>query len=102
MPDYARCVDISTQGSLKAMVLPGVLAVGAPVVVGMLLGAEALGGMLMGAIASGFMLAVTMANAGGSWDNAKKYIESGAHGGPAVPEGLTLRLIALTPLGCGN
>ena len=80
-PDYARCVDISTQGALKAMILPGVLAVMTPVVVGMLLGAEALGGMLMGAIASGFMLAVTMANAGGSWDNAKKFIESGAHGG---------------------
>ena len=80
-PDYARCVDISTQGALKAMILPGVLAIVTPVVVGMLLGAEALGGMLMGAIASGFMLAVTMANAGGSWDNAKKFIESGAHGG---------------------
>ena len=80
-PDYARCVDISTQGSLKAMVLPGVLAVVTPVVIGILLGPEALGGMLIGAIASGFMLAVTMANAGGSWDNAKKFIESGAHGG---------------------
>ena len=80
-PDYARCVDISTQGALKSMILPGVLAVATPVVVGMLLGASALGGMLMGAIASGFMLAVTMANAGGSWDNAKKLIESGAHGG---------------------
>ena len=80
-PDYARCVDISTQGSLRAMVLPGILAVLAPVIIGTLLGKEALGGMLIGAIASGFMLAVTMANAGGSWDNAKKYIESGAHGG---------------------
>lgn len=80
-PDYARCVDISTQGSLKAMILPGVLAVVAPVIIGSLLGKEALGGMLIGAIASGFMLAVTMANAGGSWDNAKKYIEGGAHGG---------------------
>ncbi len=80
-PDYARCVDISTKGSIRAMVLPGVLAVLAPVIIGTLLGAEALGGMLMGSIASGFMLAVTMANAGGSWDNAKKYIESGAHGG---------------------
>ena len=80
-PDYARCVDISTQGSLKAMVLPGVLAVVAPVLIGILLGPEGLGGMLIGAIASGFMLAVTMAYAGGSWDNAKKFIESGAHGG---------------------
>ena len=80
-PDYARCVDISTQGSLKAMVLPGILAVVAPVIIGSTLGKEALAGMLIGAIASGFMLAITMANAGGSWDNAKKLIESGAHGG---------------------
>ena len=63
------------------MVLPGVLAIVTPVLIGILLGPEALGGMLIGAIASGFMLAVTMANAGGAWDNAKKFIESGAHGG---------------------
>jgi len=80
-PDYARCVDMSTKGALRAMVLPGLLAVVAPVVIGSTLGKEALAGMLMGAIASGFMLAITMANAGGSWDNAKKLIESGAHGG---------------------
>jgi K(+)-stimulated pyrophosphate-energized sodium pump len=80
-PDYARCVDISTQGSLKAMMLPGAMAVIAPLAVGMLLGPEELGAMLVGAITSGFLLAVTMANAGGAWDNAKKYIEAGNYGG---------------------
>ena len=76
-PDYARCVDISTQGSLKAMILPGTMAVVAPIAVGFILGPEPLGGMLIGAISAGFLLAVTMANAGGAWDNAKKYIEAG-------------------------
>ena len=76
-PEYARCVDISTQGALKEMVVPGILAVAAPLLVGVILGKEALGGWLIGSIAAGFMLAVTMANAGGAWDNAKKYIESG-------------------------
>ena len=76
-PDYARCVDISTRGSLRAMILPGTMAVVAPIAVGFVLGVEALGGMLIGAIAAGFLLAVTMANAGGAWDNAKKYIEAG-------------------------
>ena len=76
-PDYARCVDISTQGSLKAMILPGAMAVIAPVAVGYIMGPEELGAMLVGSIASGFLLAVTMANAGGAWDNAKKYIEAG-------------------------
>ena len=80
-PDYARAVDISTQGALREMVLPGLLAIIAPVAVGFVLGPAALGGLLIGAIAAGFMLAVTMANAGGAWDNAKKYIEAGAHGG---------------------
>ena len=80
-PDYARCVDMSTRGALREMILPGVLAVVAPIAIGMILGKEALAGMLIGAIASGFMLAVTMANAGGSWDNAKKWIESGQLGG---------------------
>ena len=80
-PDYARAVDISTRGALREMVLPGLLAVTAPVLVGFIMGAEALGGMLLGAIAAGFLLAVTMANAGGAWDNAKKYIEAGNHGG---------------------
>jgi K(+)-stimulated pyrophosphate-energized sodium pump len=79
--DYARCVDITTRAALREMVAPGVLAVGSPLVIGLLLGKEALGGMLMGAIASGALLAIMMANAGGAWDNAKKLIESGAHGG---------------------
>ena len=76
-PDYARCVDISTQGSLRAMILPGTMAVIAPIAMGFILGPEPLGGMLIGAITAGFLLAVTMANAGGAWDNAKKYIEAG-------------------------
>ena len=80
-PDYARCVDISTQGSLRAMILPGTMAVVAPIAVGFILGPEPLGGMLIGAISAGFLLAVTMANAGGAWDNAKKYIEAGNFGG---------------------
>ena len=80
-PDYARCVDLSTRGALREMVLPGIMAVAVPLVVGFLLGAEALGGLLIGAVAAGFILAITMANAGGTWDNAKKYIELGHFGG---------------------
>ncbi len=81
--DYARCVDISTSGALRQMVLPGLLAVVVPIGVGLIpfLGAEAVGGLLVGAIATGSLLAITMANAGGAWDNAKKYIEAGQHGG---------------------
>ena len=80
-PDSKRCVDIATQAALKKMVLPGALAVVAPVVIGFGLGPEALGGMLGGALVSGVLLAITMANAGGAWDNAKKYVEKGALGG---------------------
>ncbi|HEX6644954.1 MAG TPA: sodium-translocating pyrophosphatase [Gemmatimonadales bacterium] len=80
-PDSARCVDISTRAALREMILPGVTAVTAPVVVGYFLGIEALGGLLGGATLSGVLLALFMANAGGAWDNAKKYIEGGAHGG---------------------
>ena len=80
-PDYARCVDISTQAALKEMVVPGVMAVAAPLAVGIVFGAEALGGMLGGALASGVMMAIMMSNAGGAWDNAKKYIEEGYYGG---------------------
>jgi K(+)-stimulated pyrophosphate-energized sodium pump len=80
-PDSARCVDISTRAALREMVTPGVTAVAAPVLVGYVLGVQALGGMLAGATLSGVLLALFMANAGGAWDNAKKYIESGAHGG---------------------
>ena len=79
--DYTRAVDISTQGAMREMVLPGVIAMLAPIVVGVILGAEALGGLLIGSIASGFLLAIMMANAGGAWDNAKKYIEAGNLGG---------------------
>ena len=79
--DYAKAVDISTQGAMREMVLPGVLAVIAPLAVGAILGPEALAGLLIGAIATGFLLAIMMANAGGAWDNAKKYVEAGHHGG---------------------
>ncbi len=80
-PDSARCVDISTKAALREMILPGVTAIVAPVVVGYFLGIYALGGMLAGATLSGVLLALFMANAGGAWDNAKKYIEGGEHGG---------------------
>jgi len=80
-PDSARCVDISTRAALKEMVIPGLTAIFVPIVVGVFLGVEALGGVLAGATISGVLLALFMANAGGAWDNAKKHIESGAHGG---------------------
>lgn len=80
-PEYARCVTISTRAALKEMMLPGALAVGAPILIGCLMGFEALGGMLAGSLVSGVMMALFMSNAGGAWDNAKKYIETGAHGG---------------------
>ncbi|MGQ9779875.1 MAG: sodium-translocating pyrophosphatase [Bacillota bacterium] len=80
-PDYARCVDICTRGAQKEMVLPALSAIIAPIVVGLLAGIKAVAGLLGGATASGFVLAVMMANAGGSWDNAKKYIEAGNYGG---------------------
>jgi K(+)-stimulated pyrophosphate-energized sodium pump len=80
-PDTARCVDIATTGALAQMVAPGLTAVLAPIIIGWLLGKEALGGMLAGATTAGVMMALMMANAGGAWDNAKKFIEGGAHGG---------------------
>jgi len=80
-PDYKRCVDISTEAALKKMIGPGLLAILAPVVVGLTLGAPALVGLLSGSLVTGFLLAVFMANAGGAWDNAKKYIEAGNLGG---------------------
>ena len=80
-PDYARCVDISTTGALKEMIVPGLMAVVVPIATGFILGREALGGLLIGAVGSGFMLAIMMATAGGAWDNAKKYVELGNFGG---------------------
>ena len=80
-PDSARCVDISTRAALREMMLPGITAILAPVIVGRFLGVEALGGLLAGATVTGVLMALFMANAGGAWDNAKKYIEGGAHGG---------------------
>jgi K(+)-stimulated pyrophosphate-energized sodium pump len=80
-PDYAACVGISTETALREMIIPGALAVTVPLIVGMVLGKEALAGLLVGTMSSGFLLAVMMANAGGAWDNAKKWIETGQHGG---------------------
>jgi len=80
-PEYGRCVSICTKAALREMLVPGIMTVVSPIVVGFVLGPLALGGFLVGAIASGFILAITMANAGGAWDNAKKYIEKGNFGG---------------------
>jgi K(+)-stimulated pyrophosphate-energized sodium pump len=80
-PDYATCVDIVTKSALREMALPGILAVVAPLIVGFLWGVLALGGLLIGVIGSGLMMALMMANGGGAWDNAKKYIEDGNYGG---------------------
>lgn len=83
-PDYSRCVDISTGAALKEMILPGLMAVVIPIVVG-LWSKEALGGLLAGSLVSGVLMAIMMANAGGAWDNAKKYIEEGHYGGKGTP-----------------
>ncbi|MCL4306491.1 sodium-translocating pyrophosphatase [bacterium] len=80
-PDIARCIEISTKGALREMILPGLAAIAAPIIVGFVLGPQALGGLLAGATLSGVLLALFMANSGGAWDNAKKFIESGEHGG---------------------
>lgn len=80
-PDYKKCVDISTAAALKEMILPGILAIVVPIGTGLLLGVEALGGLIAGSVSSGVLMAIMMANSGGAWDNAKKYIESGVHGG---------------------
>jgi K(+)-stimulated pyrophosphate-energized sodium pump len=84
-PNYGRCVDISVRTALRGMALPGLLAVLSPILVGFILGAEALGGLLIGAIVTGLALALFMANGGGAWDNAKKYVETGKLGGKRSP-----------------
>jgi K(+)-stimulated pyrophosphate-energized sodium pump len=84
-PDYAKCVDIVTKAALKEMAWPGIIAVSAPLIVGFLWGPLALGGLLIGVLASGLMMALSMSNGGGAWDNAKKYIEKGHHGGKKSP-----------------
>jgi len=86
-PDYARCVAISTKGAQKEMLLPSLLAIIVPVVTGLLLGVAGVMGLLVGGLTAGFVLAITLNNAGGAWDNAKKYIEKGAHGGKKLPDG---------------
>jgi K(+)-stimulated pyrophosphate-energized sodium pump len=83
--DYGRCVSISTEGALREMVLPGVMAVAAPVLCGWVFGREAVGGLLAGSLGCGVMMALFMANAGGAWDNAKKFIEAGNLGGKGGP-----------------
>ena len=80
-PDYRKCVDISTKAAIREMILPGIIAIAAPLLTGLFLGKEALAGLLGGATAVGVLLAIMMSNSGGAWDNAKKYIEEGHHGG---------------------
>lgn len=83
--EYARCVDIATKGALREMLAPSIIAVAAPIIIGLVLGKEAVGGFLLGAILTGVALAIMMANSGGAWDNAKKYIEAGNLGGKGTP-----------------
>jgi K(+)-stimulated pyrophosphate-energized sodium pump len=83
--EYARCVDIATRGALREMLAPSLIAVAAPILIGLILGKEAVGGFLVGAILSGVALAIMMANSGGAWDNAKKFIEAGHFGGKGTP-----------------
>jgi len=86
-PDYARCVSISTGGAQREMIVPSLLAIIVPVLVGLFLGVAGVMGLLAGGLAAGFSLAIMLNNAGGAWDNAKKYIEKGAHGGKKLPDG---------------
>ena len=84
-PDYKKCVAIATGAALKQMVVPGLLAIISPLLIGLLLGPKALGGLLSGALITGVVMAIFMSNSGGAWDNAKKFIENGAHGGKNSP-----------------
>ncbi len=84
-PDYARCVEISTKGAQMEMLLPASLAILVPIIVGLVMGVPAVIGLMVGALVAGFVLAVFMANSGGAWDNAKKYIEEGHQGGKGSP-----------------
>jgi K(+)-stimulated pyrophosphate-energized sodium pump len=84
-PDYARVVTIATAAAQKEMILPSLLAIASPIIVGMIFGVNAVAGLLTGATVTGFVLAIMMANSGGAWDNAKKYIEEGHHGGKGSP-----------------
>lgn len=84
-PDYTSCVGISTTAALHEMLVPGIISVAVPIAMGILLGTDALGGLLAGSLVTGVLMAIFMANAGGAWDNAKKYIESGTHGGKGSP-----------------
>ena len=86
-PDYARCVAISTAGAQREMLIPSLLAIIIPVLTGLLLGVPGVMGLLAGGLTAGFVLATMLNNAGGAWDNAKKYIENGAHGGKKLPDG---------------
>jgi len=86
-PDYARCVEISTKGAQREMLVPSLLAIVIPVVTGLVLGVPGVMGLLAGGLTAGFVLATMLNNAGGAWDNAKKYIEKGAHGGKKLPDG---------------
>ena len=80
-PDYSRCVEISTLGAQQEMILPSLLAIAAPIITGVVLGVAGVIGLLIGSLSAGFLLAIFLANAGGAWDNAKKYVEEGNFGG---------------------
>jgi len=84
-PDYVRCVDISTRAAQREMILPSLMAILSPILIGLLIGLEAEAALLVGALISGFVLAIMMANTGGAWDNAKKFIEKGQYGGKGSP-----------------
>ena len=85
VPDYKRCIEITTKGAVSRMLTPGIVAIASPFIVGFLFGRSAVAGLLMGGLSSAIMIAIFSANAGGAWDNAKKYIETGEFGGKGTP-----------------